>query len=86
MSGRVEWMSWPVVVHSVRTSVAAVATLLAARLFELSEAYPAEDELRQRVTAAQWTPGYTSFVSQVGDPSTIMRVEGREELVNLRVL
>lgn len=39
MSGRVEWVSWPVVVHSARTAVAAVASLLAAGFFQLPEAY-----------------------------------------------
>src|SRR5262245_60092109 len=38
-SDRVEWTSWPVVVHSVRTAVAGVASLLVARLFKLPEAY-----------------------------------------------
>src|SRR5208283_2546151 len=43
---RVEWVSnwthwkgWPVLVHSVRTAVAAVASVLVARLFRLPEAY-----------------------------------------------
>ena len=39
MSDRVEWVSWPVVVHSARTAVAAVASLVAAGLFQLPEAY-----------------------------------------------
>src|SRR6266481_1356167 len=39
MSDRVEWTEWPVLVHSARTAVAAVASLLAARLFRLPEAY-----------------------------------------------
>ena len=38
-SDRVEWIGWPVLVHSARTAVAAVASLLAARLFRLPEAY-----------------------------------------------
>lgn len=38
-SDRVEWAEWPVVVHSVRTAVAAVASVLVARLFRLPEAY-----------------------------------------------
>ena len=33
------WIPWPIVVHSVRTAVAGVASLLVARLFELPEAY-----------------------------------------------
>jgi len=36
---RVAWTGWPVVVHSVRTAVAAVASVLVARLFRLPEAY-----------------------------------------------
>jgi uncharacterized membrane protein YgaE (UPF0421/DUF939 family) len=36
---RVEWTHWPVVVHCVRTAVAAMASALAARLFRLPEAY-----------------------------------------------
>src|SRR2546425_7350561 len=32
-------VGWPVLVHSARTAVAAVASLLAAQLFGLSEAY-----------------------------------------------
>src|SRR2546427_281669 len=39
MSDRVEWTEGPVLVHSARTAVAAVASLLAARLFRLPEAY-----------------------------------------------
>ncbi len=38
-SDRVEWAGWPIVVHSTRTAVAAVASVLAARLFRLPEAY-----------------------------------------------
>ncbi|MGO9614406.1 MAG: FUSC family protein [Dissulfurispiraceae bacterium] len=38
-SNRVKWVRWPVVVHSTRTAVAAVASLLVARLFQLPEAY-----------------------------------------------
>ncbi len=33
------WAGWPVVVHSVRTAVAAVVSVLVARLFRLPEAY-----------------------------------------------
>jgi uncharacterized membrane protein YccC len=36
---RVEWTTWSVVVHSLRTAVACVASLLVARLFRLPEAY-----------------------------------------------
>jgi len=39
VSDRVKWVEWPVVVHSTRTAVAAVASLLVARLFQLPEAY-----------------------------------------------
>jgi uncharacterized membrane protein YgaE (UPF0421/DUF939 family) len=35
----VEWRGWPVLVHSARTAIAAVASVLAARLFRLPEAY-----------------------------------------------
>jgi hypothetical protein len=35
---RVQWLRWPVVVHSLRTGVA-LASLLVARLFRLPEAY-----------------------------------------------
>ncbi len=38
-SDRVEWAGWAVVVHSARTAVAAVASVLVARLFRLPEAY-----------------------------------------------
>ena len=36
---RVKWMGWPVLVHSARTAVAAVASMLVAQLFRLPEAY-----------------------------------------------
>jgi uncharacterized membrane protein YgaE (UPF0421/DUF939 family) len=35
----IAWKGWPVVVHSARTAVAVVASLLAARLVRLPEAY-----------------------------------------------
>ena len=38
-SDRVQWAGWPILVHSVRTAVAAVASLLAARLFRLPATY-----------------------------------------------
>lgn len=38
-SNRVGWIGWPVVVHSVRTAIAAVVSILVARLFRLPEAY-----------------------------------------------
>jgi uncharacterized membrane protein YgaE (UPF0421/DUF939 family) len=33
------WTAWPVVVHSARTAIVAVASVLAARLFRLPETY-----------------------------------------------
>jgi uncharacterized membrane protein YccC len=33
------WVPWPVLVHSARTAIAALASLLVARLFRLPEAY-----------------------------------------------
>jgi len=36
-SDRVRWTGWPVLVHSLRTAVAAVASVLVARLFRLPE-------------------------------------------------
>jgi uncharacterized membrane protein YgaE (UPF0421/DUF939 family) len=36
---RVTWAWWPVVVHSIRTAVAALVSVLVARLFRLPEAY-----------------------------------------------
>jgi len=36
---RSDWVRWPVLVHSARTAVAALASLLVARLFRLPEAY-----------------------------------------------
>lgn len=38
-SDRVKWTGWPVLVHSVRTAVAAVVSLLVARLFRLPASY-----------------------------------------------
>jgi uncharacterized membrane protein YgaE (UPF0421/DUF939 family) len=38
-SDRVKRVGWPAVVHSARTAVAAVVSLLVARLFQLPEAY-----------------------------------------------
>src|SRR5947209_3576786 len=38
-SERGEWAGWPILVHSMRTAVAAAASLLVARLFRLPEAY-----------------------------------------------
>ena len=39
MGDRVKWTGRPALVHSARTAVAAVASLLAARLFRLPESY-----------------------------------------------
>jgi uncharacterized membrane protein YccC len=36
---RVKWTGWPIVVHSVRTAVVAVVSLLAARLLRLPESW-----------------------------------------------
>jgi uncharacterized membrane protein YccC len=36
---RVRWAGWPVLVHSVRTAVAALASLLVSRLFKLPQSY-----------------------------------------------
>jgi uncharacterized membrane protein YccC len=38
-SNQVKWAGWPIVVHSIRTAVAAVASVLTARLFRLPETY-----------------------------------------------
>ena len=38
-SDRARWTGWPVLVHSLRTAVAAVASVLVARLFRLPETY-----------------------------------------------
>ncbi len=39
VSDGTHWKGWPVLVHSVRTAVAAVLSVLVARLFRLPEAY-----------------------------------------------
>ena len=36
---RVKWAGWPIMVHSARTAVVAVASLVVARLFRLPETY-----------------------------------------------
>jgi hypothetical protein len=38
-SNRMQWLRWPVVVHSARTGVAPLASLLEPQLFRLPEAY-----------------------------------------------
>ncbi len=38
-SDRAQWTGWPVLVHSLRTAVAAVTSVLVARLFRLPETY-----------------------------------------------
>jgi hypothetical protein len=35
----VRWTAWPILVHSLRTAIACVVSLLVARLFRLPEAY-----------------------------------------------
>jgi uncharacterized membrane protein YgaE (UPF0421/DUF939 family) len=37
--GGVGWAGWPVLIHSARTTVAAIVSVLVARLFRLQEAY-----------------------------------------------
>jgi uncharacterized membrane protein YgaE (UPF0421/DUF939 family) len=49
-SKRFGWMGWPVLVHSLRTAVAAVVSLLVARLF--------------RLPAAWWAPITTMVITQ----------------------
>ena len=58
---RVKWVGWPIVVHSTRTAVAAVASLLVARLFQLLEAY--------------WAPITTLVITQssLGTAFTVSR-------------
>jgi uncharacterized membrane protein YgaE (UPF0421/DUF939 family) len=38
-SGGTRWKGWPILVHSARTAVAAVTSVMAARLFRLPETY-----------------------------------------------
>ena len=38
-SDKVQWAGWAVLIHSLRTAVAAVASVLVARLFRLPETY-----------------------------------------------
>lgn len=39
VSAAVKWRSWPPLVHSLRTAIAAVTSLVAARLFHLPQSY-----------------------------------------------
>ena len=39
--GGTRWTGWPILMHSARTAIAAVVSLLAARLFRLQETYRA---------------------------------------------
>lgn len=67
-SGRVTWKGWPVVVHSGRTAVATLASLLAARLFRLPEAYWAPITtivITQSSLGAAFTVSWQRFVGTV---------------------
>ncbi len=60
-SARIHWKGWPIVVHSTRTAIAAVASVLAARLFRLPEVY--------------WAPVTTLVITQssLGAALTVSR-------------
>src|SRR5579862_2804534 len=60
-STRIRWKGWPVVVHSTRTAIAAVASVLVARLFRLPEIY--------------WAPETTLVITQssLGAALTVSR-------------
>ena len=80
MSDRVEWMEWPVLVHSVRTAVAAVASLLAARSFRLPEAYWAPITtlvITQSSLGAALTVSWQRFVGTVLGAAVGAIVAGR---------
>ncbi len=65
---RIEWAGWPVVVHSTRTAVAAVASLLAARLLGLPQAYWAPITtlvVTQSSLGAAFTVSWQRFVGTV---------------------
>ncbi len=67
-SDRVEWMGWPVVVHSARTAVAVVASVLVARLFRLPETYWAAVTtlvITQSSLGAAFTVSWQRFVGTV---------------------
>jgi uncharacterized membrane protein YccC len=64
-SNRVRWLRWPVVVHSVRTALATLASLLVARLFRLPEAYWAPITtivITQSSLGAAWEVSWQRFV------------------------
>lgn len=64
-SNRTRWSRWPVVVHSVRTGVATLASLLVARLFRLPEAYWAPITtivITQSSLGAAWEVSWQRFV------------------------
>lgn len=54
----VRWAGWPIVLHSLRTALAAVASLLVARLFRMPEAY--------------WAPVTTLVVTQSSVGAALM--------------
>ena len=67
-SNRMRWLRWPVVVHSVRTGVATLASLLVARLFHLPEAYWAPITtivITQSSLGAAWEVSWQRFVGTV---------------------
>jgi len=62
---RFKWTGWPVVVHSVRTAVAAVASLLVARLLRLPASYWAPITtlvIAQSSLGAAWTVSWQRFI------------------------
>jgi uncharacterized membrane protein YccC len=64
-SNRMQWLRWPVVVHSTRTGVATLASLLVARLFHLPEAYWAPITtivITQSSLGAAWEVSWQRFV------------------------
>ncbi len=67
-TNRTRWSRWPVVVHSVRTGVATLASLLVARLFRLPEAYWAPITtivITQSSLGAAWEVSWQRFVGTV---------------------
>lgn len=64
-SNRVRWLRCPVIVHSARTGVATLASLLVARLFRLPEAYWAPITtivITQSSLGAAWVVSWQRFV------------------------
>lgn len=60
-----QWLRWPVIVHSARTGVATLASLLVARLFRLPEAYWAPITtivITQSSLGAAWEVSWQRFV------------------------